>query len=57
MTSLPRAACRVCGREVAVRVNGKLREHRAHHYATVLCPGSGKVTWFEPELADGFDEA
>lgn len=50
MTPLPRATCPRCGREVAVRVGGKLREHRAHHYATALCPGSGKVTWL-----DGFD--
>lgn len=46
MTPLPRAICPVCGREVAVRVAGELREHttasaelRGHR---PICSGSGR---------------
>ena len=39
MTALPRADCPICDREVALRVNGTLREHRFH--GRTLCSASG----------------
>lgn len=43
MTRLPRAICPVCGRGVALRRGGQLREHPAVQGARGLCPGSGKT--------------
>lgn len=37
---LPRGLCRTCGRMVAVRRNGALREHRRDRS---LCPNSGRL--------------
>ena len=42
MASLPRATCPICGRDVAVRVNGALREHMLPGDLVNLCPGSGE---------------
>jgi hypothetical protein len=37
----PRAGCPVCGKDVALRRGGQLREHRMFGAASPLCPGSG----------------
>lgn len=39
MGSLPRATCHVCRASVAVRVSGKLREHRDHLHPMFGAPG------------------
>lgn len=41
MAALPRAICPVCKRSVALRSNGKLREHRTHPWSSELCRASG----------------
>ncbi len=38
---LPHDTCPVCGRTVAVRVNGALRAH-GPGYPMEFCPGSGR---------------
>lgn len=43
MRTPPRAHCQVCRRIVAVRVNGRLREHRESYTSSMLCAGSGAV--------------
>lgn len=42
MTTLPRARCPNCGRQVPFRRNGALREHRTPG-GTRTCPGSGRL--------------
>jgi hypothetical protein len=42
MTPLPRGRCPVCGDNVAVRVNGEIREHRRHRDVPA-CEGSGQL--------------
>lgn len=42
MTPLPRGRCPLCGKDVAVRVGGELREHRSGQgEPSELCDGSG----------------
>lgn len=56
MAPLPRGTCRACGRDVAIRNGGEVREHaRAGKYmwsgivgaprgiGSSVCPGSGKT--------------
>jgi hypothetical protein len=46
---LPRATCPECGRDVAVRRGGKLREHGMPNAIGVICQASG-LTVAEAEL-------
>lgn len=41
MTPLPRRVCPICAKDVAVRVNGALREH-VNPSTGKTCAGSGK---------------
>lgn len=41
MSALPRGECCLCHRNLAVRVNGRIREHRRPGDGR-LCDGSGK---------------
>lgn len=54
MPPLPRGRCPVCGQDVALRTNGKVREHRVylpqleqdtstHLGRTTVCVGSGRA--------------
>ena len=54
MAPLPRATCARCGRDVPVRVNGRLREHTSRPGAgePPLCPGSGQVPAPAEQTAD-----
>lgn len=40
MPRLPRGTCRICGQDVALRRNGKVRQHRLED-GVRKCPGSG----------------
>lgn len=44
MTPLPRARCPLCGRHVALRVLGRLREHLIEPLGD-KCPGSGLTVY------------
>jgi hypothetical protein len=41
-SKLPRGICPACGREIALRNHGLLREHRARPTDARPCRGSGK---------------
>jgi 3-methyladenine DNA glycosylase Mpg len=41
VTPLPRAICPACGRDVALRVRDKLREHIPTHGPLRVCEASG----------------
>lgn len=46
MSALPRGACPVCGRDVALRKGGLVREHQAPprlQHKSLVCLGSGRV--------------
>ena len=59
MTKLMRAICHVCGREVAVRNSGELREHldaapsMHQRKPAALCSGSGQHMDGVPVEVDG----
>ncbi len=52
MPPLPRAECPVCGRWVAVRKRGQLREHRNVYDG--FCAGAGQVAtrYYEEPMFD-----
>jgi hypothetical protein len=56
VTPLPRAICPACGRDVALRVNGTLREHVPTHGPLKNCEASGLTVAearFAIEVANG----
>ncbi len=54
MRTPPRAHCQACRRIVAVRVNGRLREHRESCTSSMLCAGSSAVAveYYEEPMFD-----
>lgn len=53
MSRLRRGICAVCGREVALRFSGVVREHRPKPSSADVCPGSGLPP--RPSAADALD--